>query len=310
MIVRSMILSIALKTVLRNRSVHTHTHTHTQRDMTMLSNSFKLVGINKYLLRSWDMNLKWNWLKLLRGAGYVPLKIYSPSLIYCRDRFISYKSRFIKSNFVASRIDSKVWSTNTPRQGVNIVNKLFLQNKYGNTNGNIINTLLKFAQPKEKPQDIFNMIINQRIDKTIGSYIEFRPKIRGMDGMGFLNQENLAKMRVDASMHYEEFCKINDSIEQIFKQYGSLPMKNDGKRICIYFPNLFSDEVERLMIDIGIEEGVVYPMTEEVLSTNGIEPIFSNTTNFSPILSSSSGNGNGNGNGNSISNSISGYIFV
>ncbi|ONH67689.1 Stationary phase protein 5 [Cyberlindnera fabianii] len=95
-----------------------------------------------------------------------------------------------------------------------------------------------------------------------GSYVEFPlPKMElSIPSVSFMNSEILGSLD-DGLEHIKgQIDSTRMAIETIFEAYGSLPIERRYQSLLVHFPNLDADELEKLLIDLGINEGVVYSM--------------------------------------------------
>lgn len=132
------------------------------------------------------------------------------------------------------------------------------------------------------------------MDTGRGSFLEFKlPKINQIESVTFLNENVVDQWQEILSGNMKQLKEIQDSINQVFQQYGSLPVSTsaDGN-IQIHFPNTNAFETEALVADIGVTNGIVY--SQEPNQSNEETDILSNwnswedlsgTRTFSPVLS-------------------------
>lgn len=122
------------------------------------------------------------------------------------------------------------------------------------------------ASQSEAPQT-FSLARTESTGVTnAGSFVEFTlPKLElSIPTMSFMNSEIIGSIESDLESVKEQIDEIYKQVQLISDSYGSLPLERRADSIRIHFPNLDSDEVERLLIELGIDKGIVYSNDEEM----------------------------------------------
>jgi hypothetical protein len=98
----------------------------------------------------------------------------------------------------------------------------------------------------------------------LGAYVEF--SFPNMDlsipSVAFMNPEIMSSIQDEFQKIKEQIDSTTRNIQLIFDAYGSLPIEKTGSSVRIHFPNLDADEVEKLLIELSINDGLVYSMDE------------------------------------------------
>lgn len=121
---------------------------------------------------------------------------------------------------------------------------------------------------------IMNMIKGQKTSysypckESVGSYVEFKflevdPEIQLPD-LCFATDDVLHKWRRSLELQSKRLQEIENCVMQIISTYGNLPLSFTKDSVKVYFLNRSTVETELLLIDLGIEIGLVN--AEEVLT--------------------------------------------
>ncbi|CCH44875.1 Stationary phase protein 5 [Wickerhamomyces ciferrii] len=127
------------------------------------------------------------------------------------------------------------------------------------------------ASTNEAPQT-FQMARTESTDiQTIGAFVEFTlPKLElSIPSMSFINSEILETIESDLETIKYEINEIQKQVQLISDTYGALPLERRKDAILIHFPNLDVEEVEKLLIELGIDKGIVY---SNDINANEVEP--------------------------------------
>lgn len=151
---------------------------------------------------------------------------------------------------------------------------------------------------------------------SIGSFVEFTlPTLElSIPTMSFINSEIIGSIENDLELVKEQIDEISSQVQTISNSYGSLPLERRKDSIRIHFPNLDADEVEKLLVELGVDKGIVFSndvkdapeMTRDTSScesistlsdlvenavpeliSTGSETSSAESLEFSPVLSSS-----------------------
>lgn len=92
-----------------------------------------------------------------------------------------------------------------------------------------------------------------------GCNVEFTlPKLKlRMPSISFINDEVLATMESHFLQFKQDVDKVCSNIQAIFDTHGSLPLEKRRNSIRVHFPNLEVAELERLLRELEIREGIV-----------------------------------------------------
>ncbi|ODQ58252.1 hypothetical protein WICANDRAFT_64391 [Wickerhamomyces anomalus NRRL Y-366-8] len=95
---------------------------------------------------------------------------------------------------------------------------------------------------------------------SVGSFVEFTfPKLRlSIPTMSFINSEIIGSIQNDLDLIKEQIDEISKQVQVISDSYGSLPLERRKDSIRIHFPNSDTEDVERLLIELGVNKGIVY----------------------------------------------------
>lgn len=95
---------------------------------------------------------------------------------------------------------------------------------------------------------------------NVGSYVEFAlPKLQlNIPSMSFINSEIIESIDSDLALVKKQIDEIHEQIQLVFDSYGSLPLERRNDSLRIHFPNLDVQEVEKLLIELGINKGMVF----------------------------------------------------
>ncbi|ODV75166.1 Spg5p CYBJADRAFT_160614 [Cyberlindnera jadinii NRRL Y-1542] len=98
----------------------------------------------------------------------------------------------------------------------------------------------------------------------LGAYVEFKfPKVElSIPSVAFMNSEIMGSIEEEFQLIKKQIDTANHNIKLIFENYGSLPIERIGSSVRIHFPNLEAEELERLLIDLNIDDGLVFTMDE------------------------------------------------
>lgn len=93
-----------------------------------------------------------------------------------------------------------------------------------------------------------------------GCFVEFElPSLElPIPSVSFIDSEIVESIEKTFKEMKEQADRVHSNIELIFDCYGSLPIERNARSIKIHFPNLESWEVENLLVDIGIADGIVH----------------------------------------------------
>ncbi|CCF56154.1 hypothetical protein KAFR_0A07200 [Kazachstania africana CBS 2517] len=220
-------------------------------------------------------------------TGYKQQRLY-PLLLSCSGRsssFLSIRRVFDgpKCNLLSVLLQR---ATITPSNKSSVFDKLHRSRITECTNTAVKNIKKSLQSTNIKRSvsyeaDLFKLMNEQRV--TRGSYIDFElPSLSTPFGnVAFLSETSLSSWKYQLA----KIDKIRKMVEQIFNTYGSLPVTKSNGNIRIHFTNSSAVETERLIADLGITEGIVFPDDySEILSG------YSSTENlqayhFSPVLS-------------------------
>lgn len=128
-------------------------------------------------------------------------------------------------------------------------------------------------------------------EESLGSYVEFKVPVLNMEeimpSMTFANPLALDEWREHIMRYAEELSVLEKSVRRIYESYGSLPMTTTNDYIRIHFPTLTMQETEKLITELEIAIGCVYPdadgLENDVLSNLDA----STSCTFSSVLSRS-----------------------
>lgn len=100
-------------------------------------------------------------------------------------------------------------------------------------------------------------------EESLGSYVEFRVPSFGMKkampSMAFANSVALDVLREEIIQYTSELKDLERSVRRIYESYGSLPMTSAGNYVRVHFPTSTMQETEKLITELGITVGCVYP---------------------------------------------------
>jgi hypothetical protein len=76
--------------------------------------------------------------------------------------------------------------------------------------------------------------------------------------MSFMDSEIVDSLEKTFQEMKEQIDRVYFNIQLIFDSYGSLAIERRARSVKIHFPNSETWEVENLLIDIGVAEGIVH----------------------------------------------------
>lgn len=123
--------------------------------------------------------------------------------------------------------------------------------------------------------------------ETTGSYVEFNfPDMSlSIPSVSFMNPEIMSSIEDEFQRVKEQIDATTRNIQLIFDAYGSLPIEKTGTSVRIHFPNLDAEEVEKLLIELSINDGLVYARDElEVAMDASVDGSDLSSTSLSDLL--------------------------
>ena len=154
---------------------------------------------------------------------------------------------------------------------------------------NLLLALRKYVNPKSSlrpinyESELFNLMNSQKMNT--GSFVQFDFTPSLASDVRFLSSGVLNCWKEEI----RRLVEIEDAVEKIWQNYGSLPIKRTGDSIRVYFPSLGIVDTERLISDLGISHGVVYPDYYSATNSRDVSRTPSVTDmhefKFSPVLS-------------------------
>ena len=154
---------------------------------------------------------------------------------------------------------------------------------------NLLLALRRYASPEDSQRpanyesELFNLMNSQKMNT--GSFVQFDFTPSLASSVRFLSSDVLSCWKEEI----RRLIEIEGAVEKIWQNYGSLPIKRTSDSIRVYFPSLGIVDTERLISDLGISHGVVYPDYYSVNNSRDVSRTPSVTNmhefKFSPVLS-------------------------
>lgn len=149
-----------------------------------------------------------------------------------------------------------------------------------------------------REMEVFDMIANHKTEclyagsesETFGAFVEFQmPKLdleNVVPAMVFVNDSIVDDLQDEIARYTKSSKELQEAVRRIYENYGSLPLTFEGGRLRIHFPNLTMIEAEKLIVDLGITLGCVYPDHERRdAGPNKDDNILSNVNSFNDLSS-------------------------
>lgn len=189
----------------------------------------------------------------------------------------------------------------------NSLNELPFSSNSGQLSSRLTGNFVR-GQTKLSPRDIslirdtevFEMIQNQKNEahltggeETVGTYVEFKvPQLdmsKSIPQKAFANSVALDVWRDEIWDYTNKLKVLERNVRRIYESYGSLPMTTSKSCIRIHFPTLTIIETEKLITEIEITMGNVYPDPQgpesDILSNFEVDTDTDCSSVLSPSLS-------------------------
>lgn len=129
------------------------------------------------------------------------------------------------------------------------------------TNENNGSNQLLYALQNDEVLQTFNLARTEssNVQKN-GCFVEFElPDLQlPIPSMSFMDSEIVDSLEKTFQEMKEQIDRVYFNIQLIFDSYGSLAIERRARSVKIHFPNSETWEVENLLIDIGVAEGIVH----------------------------------------------------